>query len=76
MSSSLVEELFLRAKDLSSEERVRLAEELLASVHGVADEVDAAWDAEIRRRLAELENGAVQPIPAEEVFARLRRLSK
>jgi putative addiction module component (TIGR02574 family) len=76
MSASLVEELSRRAKDLSPDERVRLAEEILATVHGIDEDVDAAWDAEIKRRIAELESGAVKPIPAEEVFARLRRLPK
>ena len=35
-------------------------------------EVDAAWDEEIRRRIAEVENGAVKLVPADEVFARVR----
>ena len=33
MSASLVEELSRRAKELSSDERVQLAEEILATVH-------------------------------------------
>ncbi len=76
MSASLVEELSRRAKDLSPEERVQLAEEILATVHGEDDEVDAEWDAEVRRRVAEIESGTVALVPAEEVFARLRRLPK
>ena len=35
-------------------------------------EVERAWDVEIRRRLAELEAGTAELIPAEEVFAELR----
>jgi hypothetical protein len=35
-------------------------------------EVERAWDVEIRRRLAELESGTAELIPAEEVFAELR----
>jgi putative addiction module component (TIGR02574 family) len=73
MSGSLVKELSRRAKDLSLEERVQLAEEILATVHQVDEEVDAAWEAEIRHRIAEIENGSAQLISAEEVFARLRR---
>jgi putative addiction module component (TIGR02574 family) len=76
MSASLVKELSLRARDLPADERVRLAEEILASVHPVDEEVDAAWDAEVQRRIAEIENGTVQLVPAEEVIARLRRLPK
>jgi putative addiction module component (TIGR02574 family) len=76
MSASLVEELSRRAKDLSPDERVKLAEEILATVYDVEEDVDAAWDAEIKRRIAEIEGGTAQLIPAEEVFARLRRLPK
>jgi putative addiction module component (TIGR02574 family) len=76
MNTTLVEELSRRARDLSPEERVQLAEEILATVHEIDEDVDAAWDAEIKRRMAEVENGTAKLIPAEEVFARLRRLSK
>ncbi len=75
MSANLVEELALRAQELTRDERVQLAEEILATIHGVDEEVDAAWDAEIRHRIAEIENGTAELIPAEEVFARLRGLS-
>lgn len=50
------------------EDRVRLAEELLATVQEDA-EVELAWDAEIRRRIAEIDSGTAKLIPAEEVFA-------
>jgi putative addiction module component (TIGR02574 family) len=76
MNTTLVEELSRRARDLSPEERVQLAEDILATVHEVDEDVDAAWDAEIRRRMTEVENGTANLIPAEEVFARLRRLPK
>lgn len=76
MNTTLVEELSRRARELSPEERVQLAEELLATVHELDEEVDAAWDAEIKRRIAEIENGTAKLIPAEEVLARLRRLPK
>lgn len=74
MRSNLVEELSRRAQELTPDERVQLAEEILATIHGVDEEVDAAWDAEIKRRIEEIENGTAELIPAEEVFARLRRL--
>jgi putative addiction module component (TIGR02574 family) len=76
MNTTLVEELSRRARDLSPEERVQLAEEILATVHELDEEVDAAWDVEIKRRIAEVESGTAKLIPAEEVFARLRRLPK
>lgn len=72
--TTLVDELSQRALELPPEERVRLAERLLATVHEVDAEVDAAWDEEIKRRLAEIDNGTVELIPAEEVFAEVRRI--
>jgi hypothetical protein len=33
---------------------------------------DAVWDAELLRRITELENGTAKLLPADEVFARVR----
>jgi len=74
--SDLVEELARKARALPPEDRVRLAEELLATVQEVDPEVEAAWDEEIRRRIAEIDSGKAKLIPAEEVFAEVRRLIK
>ena len=73
---SLVEELSRKALSLSPEERVQLAEKLLATVQEVDTEVEATWDEEIKRRIAEIENGTAKLIPAEDVFAEVRRLIK
>lgn len=74
--SNLVDELSRKARSLPPEERVRLAEELLSSVQGADEDVDAAWAEEIKRRLAEVESGTAKLIPSEEVFAEVRRLLK
>ena len=55
-------------------DRARLAEVLIASLHteserGPVAEVEAAWQAEGERRLAELRQGTVAGIPADQVFA-------
>lgn len=72
--ADLVAELSERAKGLPPEDRARLAEELLASLEeSPSAEVDAAWDAEIRKRLADIEAGTAVLVPAEEVFARVRQ---
>ena len=34
---------------------------------------DTAWETEIMRRVAEIESGAVKGIPAEKVFAEMRK---
>jgi putative addiction module component (TIGR02574 family) len=74
--SDLVEELSRRARALPPEERVRLAEELLATVQEVDPKVDAACDEEIKRRITEIDSGTATLISAEEVFAEVRRLIK
>ena len=72
--TDLVAELSQRARELAPEDRARLAEELLASIEGQLDpEVDAAWDEEIRKRITEVESGAVKLTPAAVVFERVRR---
>ena len=36
-------------------------------------DVDAAWDAEIRKRIEEIETGAVKTVPAEQALAQVRQ---
>ena len=74
--ANLVEQLSSQARTLSPAERVRLAEELLATVHEPDDEVEAAWAEEIRLRIADIDAGTAKLIPADEVFAKIRRLLK
>jgi putative addiction module component (TIGR02574 family) len=73
--STLLEELSARAKALPPEDRAQLAEELLASLEASpASEVEAAWDQEIERRVAEIEAGKARLIAAQDVHAEARRL--
>jgi putative addiction module component (TIGR02574 family) len=61
---------------LSPNERVALAYRLLASVEPVPDPTaEAAWDAEIARRIARFDGGESQAVPASEVFGRLREIA-
>lgn len=59
------------ALKLPAEDRVRLADHLLASVAG-ASGIDDAWGEEVERRLAEAETGA-SFAPVDEALARARR---
>jgi hypothetical protein len=71
--SDLITELSQRARELVPEDRARLAEELLASLEGdLEPAVDAAWDEELRKRIAEVESGAVSLLPGAETLARLK----
>lgn len=74
--ANLIDELSSKARTLPAADRVRLAEELLATVHESDDEIEAAWDEEIRLRIADIDAGTAKLIPAEEVFAEIRRLLK
>jgi putative addiction module component (TIGR02574 family) len=74
--SSLIDELSRKARSLPPEERIRLAEELLSSVQDSDEEIESAWEDEIKRRLDEAESGTAKLIPAEEVFAEIRQLLK
>lgn len=68
----LVAELSARAQELAPEDRARLAHELLASLEPRDGDVESAWDAELRRRIEQIENETVTLIPAEEAFALAR----
>ena len=68
--------LALEALGLPADQRIALAHRLLSSVDAEPDPgAEAAWEQEIARRIAELDAGEVESIPAAEVFARLRRIA-
>ena len=68
--------LFDEALALPEKERAELAEALLDSFHPPGEDLTpeqwrAAWEPELRRRMAESDAGAVKSVPWEEVRARL-----
>ena len=69
--SSTVEELEAEALRLSSGERARLVERLIVSLDS-DPEIEEAWAAEVERRHAEIERGAVSLLPGPETLAKLR----
>jgi putative addiction module component (TIGR02574 family) len=71
-----VADLVERAKSLDPEDRVRLVELLMDSLHDEPiAEVEGVWEQEIRRRVEAFERGEVETISAEDVFAEARRLA-
>jgi putative addiction module component (TIGR02574 family) len=65
-------EVWKEAADLSEADRAALAGLLIESLEGEPDhDVEAAWAAEIERRVADLDSGRVQGIPWEQVRQRL-----
>ncbi len=69
--SFTVEALEAEALSLPLMERARLVDKLIASLD-VEPDVETAWAAEIERRHAEIESGAVPLLPGAETLARLK----
>ncbi len=69
------EKVEAEALELPPCERALLARRLIASLDCAGEEpteVERAWEEEIHRRVDEYRSGAVQAVPALEVFARAR----
>ncbi|HMH17059.1 MAG TPA: addiction module protein [Burkholderiales bacterium] len=76
MSTTLAE-IERQVRSLSVEERARLAEVLLESLHEAPlAEIEAVWEREIEERAAAYDRGELQTISAEDVFAEARRLAR
>ena len=75
MSASL-KQIEEQARALSAEERAKLAESMLESLHTPVAEIEAVWEEEIERRVAAFDRGEISSYPAEDVFADARRLSR
>ena len=68
------ENLLHEAMKLDVAERAELAAELLASLDGEPEEdVEAAWAAEIQRRIDRIEAGTEKLIPWEDVRRRIEK---
>ncbi|CAN5835651.1 hypothetical protein BH23ACT11_BH23ACT11_15670 [soil metagenome] len=63
------------ALHLSEEERAELAQRLLLSLDAPSEaEISEDWLLEAKRRARELDDGSVEPVPAEEVRRKARSL--
>ena len=73
--NSDIAKLIEEALKLPPEARGALANRLLESLHGAdADpDAEAAWDAEIARRLQELDSGTVETVPWSEARQQILR---
>jgi putative addiction module component (TIGR02574 family) len=69
--SDKMKEAIAATMQLSLEERAQLAGKLLMSLEEPSEsEVERLWLDEAERRLDELNSGAVEAVPADEVFRR------
>lgn len=68
-------DLIVSALQLSVVDRVAVAKAMLESVEGTSDvsqeDVDAAWDKEIERRVGEVESGRVETISSAALWKQL-----
>jgi len=72
-----LEQIRNQALALSESDRAELARDLLKSLDGPPDpDANNAWDAEIERRLKQIDEGTVQPMDREELRRRFRQYSE
>jgi len=73
MDTPTLEKVRTEALSLPEAERAELAHNLVVSLDGPADtDAETAWDAEILRRLAEIDAGTATLIDREEFRRRMR----
>jgi len=71
------EALLDSALKLPSEDRARIAAELIASLDGIPEAgVEEAWDAEVDRRIEQVDRGEVQLVDWNSVKAEVARAVK
>ena len=74
MTTAVADEILGSALKQPETDRARIAEALIASLDIPTDkEIERAWQAEIDKRLREIDSGAVKCLPWEEVRDRLYR---
>ena len=71
--ASRLESIAVEAMTLTPEERIELADRLIASVFSNQD-VDDAWAREVGQRVREIEAGRAPLIPATDAIARARSI--
>ena len=70
--NAVVKSLSEEAKKLTPEERIELAESIIASIEP-DPEIERQWAAEAQDRIAAVQRGELGLIDADEVFRKLRK---
>lgn len=65
-------DIIQEAATLPVEERVIVVDSLLRTLNPPDAEIDKAWVRIAQRRLADLRSGRVQPVPGDQVFAKIK----
>jgi len=65
-------DIIREAAALPVEERIIVVDSLLRTLNIPNPDIDTEWVGVAKRRLAELRSGRVNPVPGDQVFARIR----
>ena len=65
-------DIIREAATLPVEERVIVVDSLLRTLNPPDAGIDKAWARIAQRRLADLRSGRVQPVPGDQVFAKVK----
>lgn len=76
LMKSDLEQIDDRARALSAEDRAKLAESMLESLHEPLSDIEFAWAEEIERRVEAFDRGELPSYPAEDVFAEAHRIAR
>jgi putative addiction module component (TIGR02574 family) len=72
--TEIAEKLKAELSHLAVEDRAELAYYLIRSLdENGEDDVRSAWEAELEQRWQDMETGAISGVPAEDVFAEMRK---
>ena len=72
MNENTIDSIIDQALQQPERERARIAERLISSLEQTTDfDVELAWQKEIGKRLEEIDSGAVECVPWEEVRNKL-----
>ncbi|MCC6206846.1 MAG: addiction module protein [Gammaproteobacteria bacterium] len=74
--AATLKELEQQARALEADERAKLAESLLESLHSPLSDIEEAWAQEVEDRIAAFDRGEMNSYAAEDVFAEARRTSR
>jgi len=70
-----LDEIVEEARQLPADVVAELIDRIMMARHGgIESHVDRAWRTEIRRRIAEIDEGKVKGIPVEESLARIGKI--
>jgi putative addiction module component (TIGR02574 family) len=67
-----IEDIIKEATSLPVEERIIVVDSLLRTLNMPDPDIDKEWAVVAKRRLVELRSGRVNPVPGDQIFARIR----